>query len=178
MGDVWRARDTNLNRDVAVKALPESFVEDADRLARFRREAEVLASLNHPGIATIHGLESADGQTLIVMELVEGPTLAERIAEGPLPPEEALRIARQLADALDAAHRRQVVHRDLKPANVKLTSSGNVKLLDFGISKPIDPKAASGGTPVATTPAMTETGVILGTCRVHEPGAGARPIRR
>jgi Tol biopolymer transport system component len=169
MGEVWRARDTNLKRDVAIKALPESFAADADRLARFQREAEMLASLNHPNIATIHGLEKSDNRTLIVMELVEGPTLADRIAEGPIPPDEALGIAQQIADALEAAHGRQIVHRDLKPANIKLRDDGTVKVLDFGISKPIDASAISGGAAVATTPAVTETGVILGTAAYMSP---------
>jgi serine/threonine protein kinase/Tol biopolymer transport system component len=169
MGEVWRARDTNLKRDVAVKVLPESFAADADRLARFQREAEVLASLNHPNIATIHGLEQANGQTVIVMELVEGPTLADRIAEGPISPDEALGIARQVVDALEVAHGRQIVHRDLKPANIKLKDDGTIKVLDFGISKPIDASAISGGSPVMTTPAMTEAGVILGTAAYMSP---------
>ena len=168
MGEVYRATDTNLKRDVAIKVLPAAFAADADRLARFQREAEVLASLNHPNIATIHGLEKADGRTVIVMELVEGPTLADRIAQGPIPPDEALGIALQIADALEAAHGRQIVHRDLKPANVKLKPDGTVKILDFGISKPIDPKAISGA-PALTTPAMTQTGVILGTAAYMSP---------
>jgi Tol biopolymer transport system component len=168
MGEVYRATDTNLKRDVAIKVLPTAFAADADRLARFRREAEVLASLNHPNIATIFGLENADGRTVIVMELVEGPTLADRIAQGPVPPDEALGIAHQIADALEAAHGRQIVHRDLKPANVKLKPDGTVKVLDFGISKPIDPKAISG-SPAMTTPAMTQTGVILGTAAYMSP---------
>ena len=138
MGGVWRAQDTTVKRDVAVKALPESFATDSDRLARFRREAEILASLNHPNIATIYGLEQSDDQTVIVMELVTGPTLADRIAEGPIPADEALAIARQVADALEAAHGRQIVHRDLKPANIKLRDDGTVRVLDFGISKPVD----------------------------------------
>jgi len=169
MGEVWRARDTNLKRDVAVKVLPESFAADADRLARFQREAEVLASLNHSNIATIHGLEQANGQTVIVMELVEGPTLADRIAKGPISPDEALGIARQIVDALEVAHGRQIVHRDLKPANIKLKDDGTIKVLDFGISKPMDASAISGGSPVMTTPAMTETGVILGTAAYMSP---------
>jgi len=177
MGEVWRAQDTTLKRDVAVKALPESFATDADRLARFRREAEILASLNHPNIATIYGLEQSEGQTVIVMELVAGPTLADRIAEGPIPADEALAIARQVADALEAAHGRQIVHRDLKPANIKLRDDGTVKVLDFGISKPVDARAISGGTPVMTTPAVTQTGVILGTAAYMSPEqARGRPV--
>ena len=177
MGEVWRARDTALKRDVAVKALPESFATDPDRLARFQREAEILASLNHPNIATIHGLERSDELTVIVMELVTGPTLADRIAEGPIPADEALGIARQVANALEAAHGRQIVHRDLKPANIKLRDDGTVKVLDFGISKPVDARAVSGGSPVMTTPAVTETGVILGTAAYMSPEqARGRPV--
>ena len=151
MGEVYRARDTKLNRDVALKILPEPFALDADRLARFKREAQVLASLNHPNIGAIYGFEesslsSASGQMAIqalVLELVEGPTLADRIARGPIPVAEALVIARQIAEALEAAHEKGIVHRDLKPANVKLTPDGKVKVLDFGLAKAFDP--APGG---------------------------------
>jgi serine/threonine-protein kinase len=178
MGEVYRAHDTALKRDVAVKVLPESFASDKDRLARFQREAEVLASLNHPNIAQIFGLEKADGNTVIVMELVDGPTLADRIAEGPVPPEEALAIARQVADALEAAHERQVVHRDLKPANIKLRLDGTIKILDFGIAKALDAEAISGGrAPMKNTPAVTETGIILGTAAYMSPEqARGKPI--
>jgi serine/threonine-protein kinase len=178
MGEVYRATDTTLKREVAVKVLPAAFAADADRLARFRREAEVLASLNHANIAQIFGLEQADGQTVIVMELVEGPTLAERLARGRLPPEEALAIARQIADALEAAHARQIVHRDLKPANVKLRPDGGVKVLDFGIAKTLGVQATSGGqAPMAITPAVTEVGVILGTAAYMSPEqARGQPI--
>ena len=170
MGEVYRATDKNLKRDVAIKVLPESFANDAGRLARFQREAEVLASLNHANIAQIYGLEQADGQTVIVMELVEGPTLADRIAKGPIPPDETLAIARQVADALEAAHAQQVVHRDLKPANIKLKADGTIKVLDFGIAKAMDAQAISGSrSPVMTTPAVTETGVILGTAAYMSP---------
>jgi serine/threonine protein kinase len=168
MGEVWRARDSELNRDVAIKVLPSAFLDDADRLARFRREAEILASLNHANIATIHGLAKIDDQTVIVMELVEGQTLADRIQDGPIPPDEAMDIALQIVSGLEAAHERQIVHRDLKPANVKIRRDGTVKLLDFGISKPIDPSAISG-SPVMTTPAVTQTGVILGTAAYMSP---------
>jgi serine/threonine-protein kinase len=169
MGEVWRARDASLNRDVAVKVLPEDFTDDADRLARFRREAQILASLNHPNIATVHGLEQVEGQTVIVMELVEGPTLAERIAAGPLGLDQALDIAHQIIAGLEAAHSRQIVHRDLKPANIKLRKDGIVKVLDFGISKPLAAEAISGGAAVLTTPAVTQTGVILGTAAYMSP---------
>src|SRR5579863_8876990 len=134
MGEVYRARDTKLGRDVALKVLPEEFARDADRMARFEREAQVLASLNHPNIAAIYGVEEANGIRALVMELVEGPTLAERIARGAIPPEEALGMAQQMADALGAAHEKGVVHRDLKPANVKVTPQGIVKVLDFGLA--------------------------------------------
>jgi serine/threonine protein kinase len=169
MGEVWRATDSNLKRDVAIKVLPAAFVADADRLARFQREAEILASLNHPNIAQVHGLEKADDQTAIVMELVDGPTLADRIKQGPLPPDEAMAIGLQVVAALEAAHAKHIVHRDLKPANVKVKADGTVKVLDFGISKPIDPAAISGGSPVMTTPAVTQTGVILGTAAYMSP---------
>ena len=169
MGEVYRATDTSLKRDVAIKVLPPFFAEDQDRLARFRREAELLASLNHPNIAHIYGLEESEGATAIVMELVEGPTLADRITEGPLLPDEALAIARQITGALEAAHALSIVHRDLKPANIKLKSDGTVKVLDFGIAKGIDPQAVSGGSPVMTTPAVTQTGMILGTAAYMSP---------
>jgi serine/threonine-protein kinase len=170
MGEVYRATDTVLKRDVAVKVLPASFANDKERLTRFQREAEVLASLNHSNIAQIYGLEKAGDSTVIVMELVDGPTLAERIAQGPLPPDEALAIARQVADALEAAHERQVVHRDLKPANVKLRPDGTIKILDFGIAKTVEAQAISGGrSPAMATPAVTETGIILGTAAYMSP---------
>src|SRR5262245_59650432 len=129
MGEVYRAKDTNLGRDVAIKVLPEVFAQDPERLARFEREAKTLASLNHPNIAIIHDLEKADGVRALVMELVEGPTLADRIAQGPIPLAEVLLIARQIADALEAAHEKGIIHRDLKPANIKVTSGGAVKVL-------------------------------------------------
>src|SRR5262245_2791334 len=135
MGEVYRARDTKLNRDVALKTLPSIFVADPDRLARFRREAQVLASLNHPNIGAIYGFEESDGVQALVLELVDGSTLAERMARGRIPIDEALRYARQIADALDAAHDKGIVHRDLKPANVAITAAGTVKVLDFGLAK-------------------------------------------
>jgi eukaryotic-like serine/threonine-protein kinase len=170
MGEVFRATDTKLERQVAIKVLPESFAEDADRIARFEREAKTLASLNHPNIAQIHDLEKQGDTTAIVMELVEGSTLAERIEEGPIPAEEALRIAKQLIDGLEAAHDRGIVHRDLKPANIKVKEDGSVKILDFGIAKPIDFIGSSGGnSPTNVTPAVTETGVIMGTAAYMSP---------
>ena len=137
MGEVYRARDTKLGRDVAIKILPKLFASVPDRLARFEREARVLASLNHPHIGAIYGVEDADGIRALVLELVEGETLADRIVRGPIPLTDALAIARQIADALDAAHERGIIHRDLKPSNIKITPDGVVKVLDFGLAKAI-----------------------------------------
>jgi serine/threonine-protein kinase len=172
MGEVYRATDTSLKRQVAIKVLPEAVASDAERLARFQREAELLASLNHPNIAIVHGLEKGSGKTALVMELVEGPTLAERIASAPIAVDEALAIATQIADALESAHERGIVHRDLKPGNVKVRPDGTVKVLDFGLAKAVDPVAASPAlsqSPTITTPAMTHTGVILGTAAYMSP---------
>jgi serine/threonine protein kinase len=172
MGEVYRATDTNLARKVAIKVLPESMAADAERLARFDREAKTLAALNHPNIAAIYGLERSDGQTALVMELVEGPTLADRIAEGPIPVDEALPIAKQITDALAAAHEQSITHRDLKPANVKVRPDGTVKVLDFGLAKAIDTNPAPQHltrSPTITTPAMTQAGVILGTAPYMSP---------
>src|SRR5438876_6789335 len=140
MGVVFRARDTKLQRDVALKRLPDHFADDPDRLARFQREAQVLASLNHPNIAQIYGLEESDKTPCIVMELIEGETLQERLQRGPIPIDEALPIARSIAEALEAAHDRGIIHRDLKPANVKITPDGKVKVLDFGLAKVFQPQ--------------------------------------
>src|ERR671934_2665178 len=134
MGEVYRAHDTKLGRNVALKILPESFVHDPDRVVRFRREAQVLASLNHPHIAAIYGLDEANGSQFLVLELVEGGTLADRLKAGPLPIDEALTVARQIADALEAAHEKGIIHRDLKPANIKVSPAGVVKVLDFGLA--------------------------------------------
>ena len=170
MGAVYRARDTQLGRDVAIKVLPASFSNDAMRVARFEQEAKTLASLNQANIAHIYGLERSDGSTGIVMELVDGDTLVDRIAQGPIPVAEALRIANQIADALEAAHERAIVHRDLKPANIKIRPDGTVKVLDFGIAKALDPRFLTGPGPAAlTTPAMTEAGFILGTAAYMSP---------
>src|SRR4029077_9978858 len=139
MGQVYRARDTKLDRDVAIKILPEAFAHDSDRLARFQREAEVLASLNHPNIAAIYGLEESGGMTALVMELVEGDDLSQRIAKGAIPIDEALPIAKQIVDALEAAHEQGIIHRDLKPANIKVRADGTVKVLDFGLAKAMEP---------------------------------------
>jgi eukaryotic-like serine/threonine-protein kinase len=171
MGEVYRARDSRLRRDVAVKVLPETFAADGSRRARFKHEAVVLASLNHPNIATIHGVEDEDGIHALVMELVEGATLADRVRRGAVPVPEALAVARQIADALDAAHERGIVHRDLKPANIKLTSSGLVKVLDFGLAKAIaEDDAAPESSPGTTlTIASTQTGVVVGTPAYMSP---------
>jgi serine/threonine-protein kinase len=173
MGEVYRATDTNLNRQVAIKVLPASVAGDADRLARFQREAEVLAALNHPNIAHIHGLEKADGTIALVMELVEGPTLADRIAQGAIPPADALPIAKQIAEALDAAHQEGIVHRDLKPANIKVRPDGAVKVLDFGLAKAMQPTGATVSSvsmsPTITTHAMTQAGMMLGTAAYMSP---------
>src|SRR5262245_27835426 len=173
MGEVYRATDTNLKRQVAIKVLPAAVAGDADRLVRFQREAEMLAALNHPNIAHIHGLEKSDGRIALVMELVDGPTLADRIGHGAIPIEEALRIAKQIADALEAAHEHGIIHRDLKPANIKLRPDGTAKILDFGLAKAIDEVGEAGRagraggsasmSPTITTPAMTQAGIILGT---------------
>jgi serine/threonine-protein kinase len=169
MGEVYRARDTKLKREVALKVLPSELSNDADRLARFEREAEVLASLNHPNIAQIYGVEVSDGTTALVMELVEGATLAESIDQGRLPVDEALRVATQIADALEAAHTRGIVHRDLKPANIKLRPDGTVKVLDFGIAKALDTRTTGPGPAALTTPAMTQAGFVLGTAAYMSP---------
>src|SRR4051794_30513712 len=172
MGEVYRATDTNLKRQVAIKVLPASVATDPERLARFQREAEVLAALNHPNIAHIHGLEKSDGTIALVMELVEGPTLAERIAQGALPVDEALPIAKQIAEALEAAHEQGIVHRDLKPANIKVRPDGTVKVLDFGLAKAMDPAAASTAN-VTMSPTIsmhaTQAGIILGTAAYMAP---------
>ena len=171
MGEVYQARDTKLDRDVALKVLPDAFTSDPDRLARFEREAKVLASLNHPNIGHIYGLEEAEGTKALVIELVEGPTLADRIAEGPIPVDEALPIAKQIAEALEAAHEQGIIHRDLKPANVKVKADGTVKVLDFGLAKAFQPEAsgASASESPTITVAATQQGIILGTAAYMSP---------
>ncbi len=172
MGEVYRARDPRLNRDVALKMLPALVAADPDRLARFKREARVLASLNHSHIAAIHGFEEASGVQALVLELIEGPTLADRIAHGSIPVEEALAIATQIAEALEAAHARGIVHRDLKPANIKVRPDGSVKVLDFGLAKAVGKDGATSeasATPTITSPALTRLGVILGTAAYMSP---------
>jgi eukaryotic-like serine/threonine-protein kinase len=178
MGEVYRATDTQLKRAVAIKVLPDAVATDPERLARFQREAEVLASLNHPNIAQIYGLERSSRQAIaLVMELVEGPTLAERIGASPLPVDEALAIARQIAESLEAAHEQGIVHRDLKPANVKVREDGTVKVLDFGLAKALEPASTPRSispssmtlSPTITTPAMTQVGFILGSAAYMSP---------
>ena len=172
MGQVWQATDTQLNRQVALKILPDAFADDPDRLARFTREAQILASLNHPNIAAIHGIEEGEveGRRALVLELVEGPTLADRISQGPIPVDEALPIAKQIADALEAAHEAGVIHRDLKPANIKVREDGTVKVLDFGLAKALDPNPERDPSQSPTlTAAATQMGVIMGTAAYMSP---------
>jgi len=189
MGEVYRARDTRLNRDVALKVLPDAFTRDPDRLARFRREAQLLASLNHPNIAAIYGFEESNPSTgsgqapstgsgqaavgALVLELVEGPTLADRLAHGPIPMEEGLPIARQITEALESAHEVGIVHRDLKPSNIKVRPDGTVKVLDFGLAKALEPIADTTrhvtDSPTITSPAMTQSGIVLGTAAYMSP---------
>jgi hypothetical protein len=174
MGEVYRATDTRLKRQVAIKVLSTAVIADPERLARLQREAEVLASLNHVNIAAIYGLEDAEGTKALVLELVEGPTLADRLGQGGLPIEECLAIARQIVEALEAAHEQGIVHRDLKPANIKVRDDGTVKVLDFGLAKAIEPAGVAAGgasvSPTITTPAMmTGVGMILGTAAYMSP---------
>src|SRR5262245_6496598 len=177
MGEVYRATDTELGRQVALKVLSPALAADADYMARLTREAQVLASLNHPNIAAIYGLEESDGVRAIVMELVEGPTLAERISTGALPLEEALGIARQMAEALEAAHEKGIIHRDLKPANVKVTPEGVVKVLDFGLTKAAETSMAISPSSPTLTMRATQAGVIMGTAGYMSPEqAAARPV--
>jgi len=165
MGEVYRARDTTLGRDVAIKVLPDAFAHDTERMARFGREAQILASLNHSNIAAIYGLEESGDVRALAMELVDGPTLADRIAQGPLPLDEALDVARQIAEGVEYAHEKGVIHRDLKPANIKLAADGTVKLLDFGLAKAVDD-------------AEYPSGCNPGNRRVHESRAGQRQAGR
>jgi eukaryotic-like serine/threonine-protein kinase len=178
MGEVYRARDSKLGRDVALKILPQTFASDPERVARFRREAQLLAALNHPHIGAIHGLEDLNGVPVLVLELVEGPTLADRLEQGPIPASEAFAIARQIASALETAHEHSIIHRDLKPANVKLRTDGVVKVLDFGLAKALDagagskeqdPARAVTASPTITSPAMTRIGMIMGTASYMSP---------
>jgi serine/threonine protein kinase len=179
MGEVYRAKDQKLGRDVAIKVLPEEFARDTDRVARFQREAKLLASLNHPNIAAIHGLEESSGTNFLVLELVEGKTLADQIKKGPIPVEESLKFAIQIAEALEAAHEKGVIHRDLKPSNIKVTPEGKVKVLDFGLAKAFASEQAELN--LSNSPAMsnaaTQQGVILGTAAYMSPEqARGKPV--
>jgi serine/threonine protein kinase len=179
MGEVYQAKDTKLGRDVAIKVLPEEFALDKDRVTRFQREAKLLASLNHPNIAAIYGLEESEGAHFLVMELIEGDTLRDRIKSGPIPVEEALQLALQMAEALEAAHEKGVIHRDLKPANIKVTPDGKVKILDFGLAKAY--AGDEGNINLADSPtisaAATQQGVILGTAAYMSPEqAKGKPV--
>src|SRR5215831_17406838 len=175
MGDVYQATDTKLGRSVAIKFLPEAFSHDSERVARFQREARVLASLNHPNIAGIYGLEESNGHHFLIMELVPGETLADRIARGAIPLDEALPIAKQIAIALEEAHEKGVIHRDLKPANIKVTADGKVKVLDFGLAKAMSGNddtqsdAALTNSPTLMSMGATNAGVILGTAAYMSP---------
>jgi serine/threonine protein kinase len=181
MGEVYRARDTRLGRDVAIKVLPEDHARDADRVARFQREAQVLASLNHPNVAAIHDLQKDGNTDFLILELVEGETLAERISRGAIPADEAVEIARQIAEALSAAHEKGIVHRDLKPANVKITPEGAVKVLDFGLAKFFETDSPDMSLSQSPTVMSVQTGgsVILGTVSYMSPEqARGRPVTK
>jgi len=171
MGEVYRARDLKLKREVAIKILPEEFAHDGDRVSRFQREAEVLASLNHPNIAAIYDLQQQNETRFLVLELVEGETVADRIQRGPIPVDEALDIAKNICEALEAAHERGIIHRDLKPANVKITSDGKVKVLDFGLAKLAEQRASVSSPESSPTliSEATQAGVILGTAAYMSP---------
>src|SRR5262245_26386542 len=177
MGEVYRATDINLGREVAIKVLPVAFAQDPERVARFEREAKILASLNHPNIAQIYGLEKSQATYALVMELVEGEDLSRRIARGPIPLDEALPIAKQIAEALEAAHEQGIIHRDLKPANIKVRPDGTVKVLDFGLAKLAETTAGSHAGPAAlsmsptiTSPALVSgVGVLMGTAAYMSP---------
>ena len=183
MGEVYRATDTKLARDVALKILPPHFADDRQRMARFEREAHLLATLNHPNIAAIYGVEESEGRRCLVLELVEGDTLAERIQKRALPLDEVLEYARQIAEALEAAHEKGIVHRDLKPANVKITPSGSVKVLDFGLAKALEDEAAQQEVDLSHSPtitmAATKMGLVLGTAAYMSPEqAKGKPVDR
>src|SRR5215471_14674688 len=171
MGEVYRARDTKLKREVAIKILPEEYTRDLDRISRFQREAELLAALNHPNIAAIYDLQEANGSRFLVLELVEGDNLADRLQRGPIPIDEALRIAKHICEALEAAHEKGAIHRDLKPGNVKITPDGNVKVLDFGLAKALE--ASPANVTMSNSPTLslagTNAGVILGTAAYMSP---------
>ena len=183
MGVVWKAVDTTLDREAAVKILPQQFAENSERLARFEREAKLLASLNHPNIAAVYGLHEADGVRFLAMELVDGEDLSKRLNRGPLPVEEALDAGGQICSALEAAHGAGVIHRDLKPANVIINNEGQVKVLDFGLAKALDPSTSSGSGDPSSSPTMTSAGtvagMILGTASYMSPEqARGKPVDR
>ncbi len=171
MGEVWRAKDTKLGREVAIKTLPEAFAQDEARLSRFEREARLLAPLNHPNIGAIYGLEEFESTRFLVLELIEGDTLAERLKQGPIPVEESLQLALQITEALEAAHEKGVIHRDLKPANIKITPDGKIKVLDFGLAKAFagDATDADASNSPTLSAAATQQGVILGTAAYMSP---------
>ena len=173
MGQVYRATDTTLSRQVAIKILPDAFAANPERLARFEREAKMLASLNHPNIAAIYAVDKSGGLHALVMELVEGDDLSQRISRSAIPLDEALPIAKQIAEALEAAHEQGIIHRDLKPANIKVRADGTVKVLDFGLAKAMEPTGAMAASnsmsPTITIPAMTQAGIILGTAAYMSP---------
>jgi serine/threonine protein kinase len=171
MGDVYQATDTKLSRNVAIKFLPEAFSHDSERVARFEREARLLASLNHSNIAAIHGLEESGDRKFLVMELVDGETLAERIKRGPIPVDESLQIVKQICEALEAAHEKGIIHRDLKPANIKITPDGKVKVLDFGLAKAFEGEVTNANLSKSPTLSMaaTNAGLILGTAAYMSP---------
>jgi eukaryotic-like serine/threonine-protein kinase len=179
MGQVYQATDTTLGRPVAIKILPDAFASDPERLARFEREAKTLASLNHPNIAAIYAVEKSAGLHALVMELVEGDDLSQRIVRGAIPVDEALPIAKQIAEALEAAHELGIIHRDLKPANIKVRADDTVKVLDFGLAKAMEPAAGSSlnmsMSPTLTTPAMTQAGMILGTAAYMRRRVARKP---
>jgi serine/threonine-protein kinase len=183
MGEVYRARDMRLHRDVAIKVLSGAFTADPERLARFEREAQLLAQLHHPNIASVFGFEESSGVRALVMELVSGEDLSERITRGPIPVDEALPIARQIAEALETAHEHGIIHRDLKPANVKVRPDGGVKVLDFGLAKAMDPGGAFNSSDAAQSPTLTaratQVGTILGTAAYMSPEqARGKPVDR
>src|SRR5688500_11611858 len=182
MGEVYRATDATLGRQVALKILPEAVAADEERLARFDREAKILASLSHPNIAVIYGVDRSTSTPALVMELVDGPTLADRIALGPIPADETIEIAKQIAAGLEAAHHAGIIHRDLKPANIKLREDGVVKVLDFGLAKTLEPPggavSSASMSPTITSPALTVAGVILGTAAYMAPEQARGQTRR
>jgi serine/threonine-protein kinase len=174
MGEVYRASDTRLNRDVAIKVLPAELTQFPERLARFEREAQLLASLSHANIGAIHGLEEAEGQKFLILELIEGEDLADRLSRGPIPVEEAARYALQIAEALEAAHDKGIIHRDLKPANIKLTPEGQVKVLDFGLAKALEDEP--GSQDIHNSPTLTAAATQAGTAApTSGPSASSSP---